>query len=76
MNGGQSTTERTASPEQKARPDYETKQELAARLGVSTRTIDNLMARGLPYLALTGKLRRFPRITVDAWLRQQEVRRG
>jgi excisionase family DNA binding protein len=57
-------------------PEYESKQQLAARLGVSTRTIDNLMARGLPYLALTGKLRRFPRTTVDAWLRQQEVRRG
>jgi excisionase family DNA binding protein len=76
MSDGQSTTERAASPEHKTAPEYETKQELAARLGVSTRTIDNLMTRGLPYLALTGKLRRFPRATVDAWLRQQEVRRG
>jgi excisionase family DNA binding protein len=65
-----------ARPEASAPPDYETKRQLAARLGVSTRTIDNLMVRGLPYLALTGKLRRFPRTIVDAWLRQQEVRRG
>jgi len=45
-------------------------------LGVSKRTIDDLMTRGLPNLPLTGKLRRFPRTIVDAWLRQQEVRRG
>ena len=57
-------------------PDYESKQEVAARLGVSTRTIDNLMGRGLPYVAITGKLRRFPRAEVDAWLRQLTIRRG
>ncbi len=28
--------------------DYESKKELAARLGVSVRTIDNLLKRGLP----------------------------
>jgi excisionase family DNA binding protein len=76
MNESERTTERGASPAPSAAPEYETRQELAARLGVSTRTIDNLMTRGLPYLALTGKLRRFPRVTVDAWLHQQEVRRG
>jgi excisionase family DNA binding protein len=65
-----------ARPETSAALEYESKKQLAARLGVSTRTIDNLMTRGLPYLALTGKLRRFPRSIVDAWLRQQEVRRG
>jgi excisionase family DNA binding protein len=69
-------TEHAARTEHGTGPEYESKLQLAARLGVSTRTIDNLMTRGLPYLALTGKLRRFPRITVDAWLRQQEVRRG
>jgi excisionase family DNA binding protein len=68
--------EEPACPENRIVPEYESKQQLAARLGVSTRTIDNLMTRGLPYLALTGKLRRFPRSTVDAWLRQQEVRRA
>ncbi len=57
-------------------PDYETKQELAQRLGVSERTICNLMARGLPYLALTGKLRRFPRRAVDDWLNSQQIRRA
>jgi excisionase family DNA binding protein len=78
MNMSEETTmlASAARSEASAPPEYETKQQLAARLGVSTRTVDNLMTRGLPYLALTGKLRRFPRTIVDAWLRQQEVRRG
>jgi excisionase family DNA binding protein len=76
MNEPQSEKEHAARPENGTASEYESKQQLAARLGVSTRTIDNLMTRGLPYLALTGKLRRFPRSIVDAWLRQQEVRRG
>jgi len=61
---------------QETRPEYESKQELAARLGVSTRTIDNLMTQGLPYLKLTGKLVRFPRIPVDQWLADRQVRRA
>jgi excisionase family DNA binding protein len=56
-------------------PDFESKQQLATRLSVSTRTVDNLMVRGLPYVAITGKLRRFPRAEVDAWLRQFTIRR-
>ena len=40
---------------QSALPDYETKAELARRLGVSGRTIDNLMVRCLPYVAITRK---------------------
>jgi excisionase family DNA binding protein len=76
MGETNSEMDHPARPETSAAPEYETKRQLAARLGVSTRTIDNLMTRGLPYLALTGKLRRFPRPIVDAWLRQQEVRRG
>ena len=56
--------------------DYESKRELAARLGVSERTICNLMARGLPYIALTGKLRRFPRRAVDEWLASHQIRRA
>jgi len=76
MSEPDSTIESATRPEHGSGSEYESKQQLAARLGVSTRTIDNLMTRGLPYLALTGKLRRFPRATVDAWLRQQEVRRG
>lgn len=58
------------------RPEFESKQELAARLGISTRTVDNLMQRGLPYVAITSKLRRFPRTEVDQWLRQFTIRRG
>lgn len=56
--------------------DYESKKELAARLGVSVRTIDNLLARGLPHLKLTRKLTRFPRAAVDEWLAGREVRRA
>ena len=56
--------------------DYESKRELAARLGVSVRTIDNLLTRGLPHLKLTRKLTRFPRAAVDEWLAERQVRRA
>lgn len=50
-------------------PQYLNKQQLAARLGVSIRTIETLMAeRKLPYLRLTRKLVRFPVAEVDACL--------
>jgi excisionase family DNA binding protein len=57
-------------------PDYENKRQLAARLGVSVRTIDNLLTRGLPHLKLTRKLTRFPRAAVDEWLAERQVRRA
>jgi excisionase family DNA binding protein len=72
----QSTMDRAAGAEAASAPEFETKRQLAARLGVSTRTIDNLLARGLPHLKLTRKLTRFPRAAVDEWLRQKQVRRG
>lgn len=56
--------------------DYESKKELAQRLGVSVRTIDNLLVRGLPHVKLTRKLTRFPRIPVDDWLAERLVRRA
>ena len=56
--------------------EYEDKRQLAARLGVSVRTIDNLLVRGLPHLKLTRKLTRFPRAAVDAWLAERQVRRA
>jgi len=56
-------------------PEYETKRQLAARLGVSVRTIDNLLARGLPHVKLTRKLTRFPRVPVNEWLADRQVRR-
>ena len=55
--------------------DYEDKKQLAARLGVSVRTIDNLLTRGLPHIKLTHKLTRFPRVAVDEWLADRQVRR-
>jgi len=52
-------------------PDYETKSQVARRLNVSKRTIDNLMKqRRLPFIKLTSKLVRFPRADVDAYLAQ------
>jgi predicted DNA-binding transcriptional regulator AlpA len=63
----------TSQPEWR---DYENKRQLAARLGVSIRTIDNLMVRGLPHIKLTRKLTRFPRRPVDEWLAERQVRRA
>ncbi len=49
--------------------DYETKSQVAQRLAVSRRTIDNLMAsRRLPFLRLSPKIVRFRRQDVDAYL--------
>jgi excisionase family DNA binding protein len=53
--------------------DYEDKKQLAARLGVSIRTIDNLLTHGLPHIKLTRKLTRFPRVAVDEWLAARQV---
>jgi len=54
-----------------ALPDYETKSQVARRLNVSKRTIDNLMRqRRLPFIKLTSKIVRFPRAEVDAYLAQ------
>lgn len=62
------STERT---EFAAAPDYETKSQVARRLNVSKRTIDNLMRqRRLPFIKLTSKLVRFPRADVDSFLAQ------
>lgn len=50
-------------------PDYETKSQVARRLNVSRRTIDNLMRqRRLPFIKLTSKIVRFPKTEVDAYL--------
>lgn len=54
-----------------ASPDYETKLQVARRLNVSRRTIDNLMRqRRLPFIKLTSKIVRFPKAEVDAYLAQ------
>ena len=62
--------------EQTLQREFENKHQLAARLGVSVRTIDNLLKRGLPYIRLTRKLIRFPRAAVDEWLAERQVRRS
>jgi len=73
-NNAQTDTGHT--PGQVPQPEYENKRQLAARLGVSVRTIDNLLLRGLPHLKLTRKLVRFPRAVVDEWLTERQVRRA
>jgi excisionase family DNA binding protein len=60
------SSERTESP---AAPNYETKSQVARRLNVSVRTVDNLMKRRrLPFIKLTSKIVRFPKADVDAFL--------
>lgn len=50
-------------------PDYETKAQVARRLNVCVRTIDNMMKqRRLPFIKLTSKIVRFPKAEVDAYL--------
>lgn len=61
---------------QPAPREFDDKRQLADRLGVSIRTIDNLLVHGLPHIKLTRKLTRFPRAAVDAWLAQRQVRRA
>jgi excisionase family DNA binding protein len=51
-------------------------EELAVRLGVSIRTVDNLLVRGLPHIKLSQRLIRFPRAAVDEWLAERQVRRA
>lgn len=60
------------SPERKElpeSPDYETKAQVARRLSVCVRTIDNMMKqRRLPFIKLTSKIVRFPKAEVNAYL--------
>ena len=50
-------------------PDYETKQQVARRLGVSERTIEAMVhEKRLPYIRFTSKILRFPKADVDAYI--------
>jgi excisionase family DNA binding protein len=50
---------------------YQSKQQIAQRLGVSVRTIESLMAaRKIPFIRISRKLVRFPVAEVDAYLRR------
>ena len=62
------TARRTGAMAERLAPEYLTKQQVAQRLNVSARTVDNLMKRGLlPYHKL-GRLVRFLPADVDAHL--------
>ncbi len=52
-----------------AAPVYETNPQVARRLNVRVRTVDNLMKkRRLPFIKLMSKIVRFPKADVDAFL--------
>ncbi len=53
-----------------ARPEWLTKNDVAERLGVTPRTVTNLVARGLPSHRRDGILR-FKADEVDAWMAQR-----
>jgi excisionase family DNA binding protein len=58
-------------------PEFETKAQLARRLSISTRTVENLMRSGkLPFVRLTSKLVRFPRKSVDAYVQRHLLVQG
>jgi excisionase family DNA binding protein len=62
---------RAMSDNKSEKPDFLTKTQVAELIGVSTRTIDNLMRRGqLPYLKLSARLVRFPRSEVGIKLKE------
>ena len=50
---------------------YGDKNAVAKMIGVSKRTVENLMAQGLPHLALGRRRTRFEMDEVRAWLRQK-----
>ena len=53
------------------KPDYLTKAQVAQVLGVSRRTVDNLMRRRqIPYVKLSARLVRFPRSEVEIKLKK------
>lgn len=51
-----------------SRPEYLTRQQLAAELDITVETLANLEAEGLPVLRLGPRTFRFKRSQVDAWL--------
>jgi len=52
-------------------PRYGDKESVALMLGLSTRTISNLMQQGCPYLALGARRCRFDMDEVRAWLKEK-----
>ena len=47
-----------------------TRQELAAMMRVSLRTVDDLKAKGMPFVPWTGKMVRFRPVEAMAWAEQ------
>lgn len=55
---------------------YVTRQELAAMMGVSMRTIDNMVREGMPSETWGMRSRRFKPSHAIAWARSREHRRA
>jgi excisionase family DNA binding protein len=47
------------------------KKDAAFYLGVTSRSVENMMRRGLPYLKLSCRATRFRRSDLDGWLEAQ-----
>ena len=68
MNTKEQQTPEASAGHQES-PDYETKQQVARRLGVSERTIEAMVhEKRLPYIRFTSKILRFPKADVDAYI--------
>jgi len=52
-------------------PSLLDRREIAQLLGVSKRTIDNLVAQGLPYMLLGRRTARFDPAEVLAWVKRE-----
>jgi len=52
-------------------PQFGSKKDVAAMLQFSTRTVDNLMAKGCPYMKLGKRRTRFDLPEVAAWFKDQ-----
>lgn len=59
--------EATNKPEAPTGKKFGTKQDVAAMFGVCLRTVDNLLAKGMPHLKLGARRCRFDMADVEAW---------
>jgi excisionase family DNA binding protein len=63
------TSDHTNSGQRPISPDYETKSQVARRLGVSERTIEAMVHdKRIPYVRFTSRILRFPKAEVDAYI--------
>jgi predicted DNA-binding transcriptional regulator AlpA len=66
MNAPASTTEQNQT-----QADITDKRGIAGDYGFSVRTVDNLIARGMPHLKIGKRRCRFSRAEIRAWMSEQ-----